>query len=47
MRCWKSNGNGGWERRWERVSNGKCRWCRKRVRVLEEGGRGKGKGSGQ
>ena len=26
------------------VSNGKCRWCRKGVRVLEEGGRGKGRG---
>ena len=42
MRCWK----GGWERRWERVSNGKCRRCRKGVRVLEEGGRGKGRGRG-
>ena len=46
MRCWKGNGKGGWERRWERVSNGKCRWCRKGVRVLEEGGRGKGRGRG-
>ena len=27
-------------------SNGKCRWCRKGVRVLEEGGRGKGRGGG-
>ena len=44
MRCWKGNGKGGWERRWERVSNGKCRRCRKGVRVLEEGGRGKGRG---
>ena len=42
MRCWK----GGWERRWERVSNGKCWQCRKGVRVLEEGGRGKGRGRG-
>ena len=27
-------------------SNGKCRQCRKGVRVLEEGGRGKGRGRG-
>ena len=46
MRCWKGDRKGGWERRWERVSNGKCRWCRKGVRVLEEGGRGKGRGRG-
>ena len=44
MRCWNGNGKGGWERRWERVSNGKCRRCRQGVRVLEEGGRGKGRG---
>ena len=44
MRCWKGNGKGGWERRWERVSNGKCRRCRKGVMVLEEGRRGKGRG---
>ena len=46
MRCWKGNGKGGWERRWETVSNGKCRQCRKGVRVLKEGGRGKGRGRG-
>ena len=40
------DGKGGWERRWERVSNGKCRQCRKGLRVLEEGGRGKGRGRG-
>ena len=42
MKCWKGNAKGGWERRWGRVSNGKCRRCR----VLEEGGRGKGRERG-
>ena len=42
MSCWKGNGKGGWERRWEGVSNGKHRRCRKgRGRGVVNKGRGR------